>query len=378
MTFRLFAFSILACAALAGTAMAGAQTSPAPQQQSSGVTIDDLMDMKEAAEREETEGGARIVAPEPAPQKTQQPAPNAQQAAPAGSSPSSRQTTFANNINDDYGNGPPIDVVNLKVTKDDYIDPNMKNLSKLMWHLGVLDLSDSVAVDNYLLINECEMFLRFYNNDIEWEKIRNATRIHLRDKMAKFPNKFEILVPMFMDRYNIEKQYFDLHNNSKMVNVRRLDIHMGNRKELCNERGSEIRGYPRNIILTLNRPFSFTRIPVNRQLAQMYIEESKIAYSNLPLKMQNFNYQRPIFMRAKVSITSMKEVLQGRQGGAQAVLIGQLDGVEIFADVEMQKLLYRENKENKSIRQRRREEREERKAAEEKAREEYAPVGSQE
>jgi hypothetical protein len=66
-------------------------------------------------------------------------------------------------------------------------------------------------------------------------------------------------------------------------------------------------------------------------------------------------YERIAFLRAKVRITSFKEYVPGRHGELQAVVFAQLDGIEIYADLERQKLLYKEDKKEKSVRQRRRE-----------------------
>ena len=358
MTFRIFAISFVAATALLGAQVyAGSETAaPAPAaapaetaaEPESSVSLDELLEIKETAEDElPGEGMQEGRAAPPATPKVLD---------GNGTKKSSRPRP-ASEI-DDFGSGAPIDVIMVREEEDDYIDPDMKNMSKLMWQLGVLDLSDNIAIDNYLLINECELFLRFYNNDIEWEKIREATREHLNNSMTTFPTKFEILVPIKLDRYNPEKQYFELEESSKMINVRRLDVRMNHKREVCNEKGREIRGYPRNMILTLSRPFSFTRVPVGKALAELYIEEARLAYENMPLKLQPQLYERIAFMRAKVNITSFKEAISGRQGEMQAVVIAQLEGVEIYADVQQQKLMYREDKKPKSIRQRRKEQRE--------------------
>lgn len=358
MAFRILAVSFLALGLMAGgMAYAGSETAApadgaaaAPKSGGSSVSLDELIEMKDKAEDELPGQGlqeGRMGAPAE-PQLLDE-------AQNVGSGKKSKRPHAPNEV-DDFSSGAPIDIVEMKYSEsDEYIDPNRQNMSKLMWQMGILDLSDNVAIDNYLLINECELYLRFYNNDIEWEKIREATREHLNNNMMKFSTKFEILVPISLNRYNPEKQYFELEEESKMINVRRLDINMNNRRQACNEKGKEIRGYPRNIILTLNRPFSFTRVPVSKALAELYIEEARIQYENVPLKLQNEYYERMAFLRAKVNITSFKEAIQGRHGEMQAVVIGQLDGVEIYADVEKQKLMYRENRKNKSIRQRRKE-----------------------
>ncbi|MBU0860072.1 MAG: DUF4852 domain-containing protein, partial [Alphaproteobacteria bacterium] len=197
-------------------------------------------------------------------------------------------------------------------------------------------------------------YQRFYNNDLEWEKIRNATRGHINHNVANFPTKFEIMLPIYLDRYTSDKGFFALTEESKMINLRRLDIGMNSKESVCRDK-SEIKGYSRNLILTLNRPFTLTRIPVSRALAELYIEESRAAFENIPLNLRMEYYERIAFLRAKVRITSFKEYVSGRQGEMQAVVFAQLDGIEIYADLERQKLLYKEDKKEKSVRQRRRE-----------------------
>lgn len=282
-------------------------------------------------------------------------------------------------LTDTFGAEPPIDVVEMKITTDDYIEPSFTNLSKLMWALSVMDLSDNVAIDNYLKINECELYLRFFHNDIEWDKIRNATREYINRNVQSFPVKFEIIVPIYLDRYNSERQYFALTEDSKMTNLRRLDVSMNARTRVCDD-AVELKGYSRNLILNFNRPFTLTRIPVKRQLAELYIEEARTHFENLPPKARMIEYERVAYLRAKVRISSFKEFHEGVRGDIKAAVFAQLDGIEIYADLERQKLLYREDRKQRSARQRRLEMRQEEVAAEnfgvveEEAPKEAAPV----
>lgn len=387
MIFRALAFSFLlltntVTAAYASGNSGGSPTpvpaAPAPTANDvgGGMTVDDLMNLKTEADRNEANTGVRSAKEQAEQEEKAIRGPSDSEFggliddAKQSRNVYEKQTSSGNGMVDNYGSGPLIDVVTLKNVTDEFIDPNMQNLSKLMWRLGVLDLSDNTAVDNYMMINECELYERYYKNDIEWEKVRAAARQSLNDSIVTFPTKFEIVVPIALGRYNTERQYFEIQSVSKMTNVRRLDINMGNNTQVCREgAGNSIRGYPRNIILMLNRPFSFTRLPVGRQLAQMYIEDANNNQISLQtIKQANVFYDRPAFMRAKVTIVSLKEMVQGVQsGGPVAILIGQLEGVEIYADVSMQKLLYREDKKTKSLRQRRREQRESQPAPEEAA-----------
>lgn len=271
----------------------------------------------------------------------------------------------ADRLVDEFGtNGSPVDSIDLTKHEDDYVNPDYNNLSKLMWAMGALSLSDNQAIDNYLLINECELYTRFYHNDLEWEKIREAARQYISSHMSTFPTKFEVIVPIYLGRYDTEKNVFEIKDDSRMINMRRLDLGLNYRNEVCSGISGEIKGYSRNIILTLGRPFSLTRIPVSREIAELYIEEARAEYENMPAKLQMQYYERLAYLRAKIRISSFKEMIAGRQGEPQAVVFGHLDGIEIYADPEKQKLLYREDKQERTPRQRRREQKAREDAAE--------------
>lgn len=245
---------------------------------------------------------------------------------------------------DDYGSGAPMDVIDLKIKKDEYVDPSHENLSKLMWALGAVSVKNDEAVDNYLRINECDVYKRFFHNDIEWEKIREATKNYINQKVGLFPMKFEVVVPIYLGRYNADRSFFELEEQSKMHGLRRLNIFSNSEKSVCGKRNVQVKSYPRDMILTLNRPFSFTRVPVDRSIAELYIEDVRTNLDGYNDSVKLNNHQRVAFMRAKVRITSFKEYVTLAQGRINAVLFGQLDGIEVYADMERQKLLYREDK----------------------------------
>lgn len=273
------------------------------------------------------------------------------------------QNESRQSLSDTFGSEPPIDIVEMKKTTDEYVEPNFHNLSKLMWALNVMDLSDNEAIDNFLKINECDLFLRFYHNDMEWDKIRNATREYINKNVRSFPVKFEIIVPIYLDRYNAERQYFSLTEESKMTNLRRLDVNMNARERVC-EDAVELKGYSRNLILNFARPFTLTRIPVKRQLAELYIEEARANFENLPPRVRMIQYERVAYLRAKVRVSSFREFISGIRGDVKAVVFAQLDGIEIYADLDRQKPLYREDRKQRPVRQRRQEIRDNEPAAE--------------
>ncbi len=224
---------------------------------------------------------------------------------------------------------------------DGYVTPTLENLSRLYWSIGKLDIDNDEHINNYLVINECELYLRYFHNDFEWKKIQDATRDHILKTMGKFYTTVEILSPIYLERYNSEKEYFELTEDSKIVGTRRLDFAQNIRahKELCTVTGN-IDGYPDNMIIILSRPFVLEKVPVKRELAQLYLEDAKRFYESLPPRLQMQRYERMAFLRLKVKVTQYKNTITVIRGEKRAVVFGQLEGYEIYADQDKMKPLY--------------------------------------
>lgn len=238
--------------------------------------------------------------------------------------------------------------------KDDgYVKPTVPNLSKLYWTIGKMDINNDVHIDNYLRINECELYLRFYHNDFEWEQIRDATRVHIQDSLATFPTTFEITNAISVGRYNEDDQTFDVAADSQISGLRRLDFTM-NRivdKGNCGNPGF-IEGYPANMVIIMNRPLTLDKIPVKPQLAKLYIEESKRQFESLPPKYQIKIYERLAYLRLKIRVLQYKETAASISGDLRAVVFGRLEGYEIYADSELLKPLYIKVFDDRSTRRR--------------------------
>jgi len=238
---------------------------------------------------------------------------------------------------------------------DKYVEPNLENISKLYWAIGKFDIADDKLIDYYLMINECDMYMQFYHNDFEWEKIQKATREHILNNLSNFPTKFEILSPLPLGRYDQEKEEFEIEPEAKITGLRRLDFAMNQLgyKEICARTG-DIYEYPPNIVVILNRPFILEKIPVKRELAKMYIEEAKSFYDSLPPKLQLINYERLAFLRLKIKVTQYKNTVRLIGGDLRAVVFGRLEGFEVYADQDKMKPLYGKNFEDKRFRRLRR------------------------
>lgn len=228
-----------------------------------------------------------------------------------------------------------------EATHDKYVEPNYSNISKMYWAIGKFDVSDDKMIDYYLMINECELYQQYFNNDFEWKKIEDATRELIQNNMQQFPTHFEIMSAISLGRYNEDKEEFEIEDADKVRGKRRLDLEMNQLgyKEVCSHAGY-IYDYPDNIIVILNRPLVIEKIPVKRELARLYIEEAKSFYDSLPTALQMQHYQRLAFLRLKIHITQYKDTIRITGGAVRAVVFGRIDGYEIYADQDKLKPLY--------------------------------------
>lgn len=234
------------------------------------------------------------------------------------------------------------------VINDGYAVPTFKNLSKMYWALAMFDLEDNQAIDNYLWINECELYLKYFRSDFELEGLRAATRASINKNLASFPTKFEIMIPVGLDRYNTGTERFMLDPGSQFLGSKRLEIAVNSDLEpVCNNKSATIPKYPKNFILSLSRPFIVTELPVPPEVAQFYIEQSE---KELPTRKYRYalsKFGRVAYLRLKVTMTQFKSYVSTDALTTMADVFGTIDGFEMYADRDKTLLLFNDEMANK-------------------------------
>lgn len=248
----------------------------------------------------------------------------------------------------------------LQPVEDKYQPITRASLSKVYWAAGKFDLTDKQAISDYLLINECELYTRYYHDDLEWNKLLEATREHLSKNMSRFSTSFEYIVPITLGRYNVEEQKFELDEESKIINAKRLDVKSVREQKRSQVRETDcdtsarVKGYSESILLLLNQPFTLTEIEVPLELADLYLEEAKKNYENLPPSLQLVRYERMAYLRMKFKITAYKGEGRDFYGSMRPALLGIMEGYEVYADYKKFKPLASQDLTYKKRRLRRR------------------------
>src|SRR5262245_27980767 len=57
-----------------------------------------------------------------------------------------------------------------------YEEPTVQKFSQLYWAISKLDPTNDTDIDNFLMINECDIYREYAHNEFEWKEIREAGR----------------------------------------------------------------------------------------------------------------------------------------------------------------------------------------------------------
>ena len=234
---------------------------------------------------------------------------------------------------------------------DSYVAPEYSNLAKAYWSIGKFNLNNDAAIDNFLRITECDLYNAYYHNEFEWGKIREMTRQSIQANMHKFPTQFEVMQPVYIGDYDIDKGEFAVDPESLMSSVRKIDVAYNSKESICGSKGQEIEEYPRNIMVYLNRPVVFVRLPMPRELAEVFINYADREKGRLPMDLRRKSGIRTAFLRLKVRLVQYKDTVRVAANAPVRVLVlTQLEGIEVYADAAKTQLLFRQDIATKKLR----------------------------
>lgn len=244
--------------------------------------------------------------------------------------------------------------------EDSFVEPSYQNLARLYWNLGILDINDAEIVDNYLMITDCDLYHNYKKNDLEWRDIRDMARASIRRNHKSWSTSFRVTIPLYLRDYHPDEEYFDVDMALSAVNAaRRIETYFYRELSTCRKSG-EINGYPRNLVLFLNRPFSLPEVPVEKELARLFLDEvntvNKKANEAAIKNKINPENLRLAYLEIFFKVHSFKEVINTRIG-LQAVVFTQLDHMRVYADLNREKLLYERSMYEESKRHRRKRDR---------------------
>lgn len=232
-----------------------------------------------------------------------------------------------------------------------YETPTVKALSHLFWAVNMYKVEDDEAIDEFMRINECDIYRNFNADEVEWKNVRNATRDFLIENKSDFPTRFEFMLPLKLGDYNEEKKSIMIQKAFKIKTLRRFELLASDykaAKKPCVKDHNLAKGYPRAIILEFSRPFNLTSFPIEKTRALDYIKGKITLMKNkYPPKVhtKKFSYKlRDAYLLIKVKIFTYGKMLGINLQELRTVqMMGVLEGYEIYEDVGKEKLMFTQN-----------------------------------
>lgn len=219
-----------------------------------------------------------------------------------------------------------------------YVPASFQTLSRLTWRFNLHDPSYDVAIDKYMRITNCPLYLDYYKDDFLWQRIREGARREIKYFSRQFPDRIEMVGGIDLGRYDFKTSSFILPEESRILNTGILSLPVGEGVPWnCRQRATMIKNpFPsRDIGFFAENPFSLLSIPVPPTEAKPLIERlAKYKYKNV-------RRGRQAILRVRVKATGLDRRRFDKPVGAKIIFKGQLDEIAVFEDPAMTKLIWK-------------------------------------
>ncbi len=222
---------------------------------------------------------------------------------------------------------------------------NMENLSKMYWRIKKLDIENDKHVDNFIAINQCQVYRDYVSNEFQWGEIRESAVKLLEEGKKSFPLRLKTMQPLRFGEYDFKKEGFDIWERYDVNGMRRLEVLVPEfDEEICGfSYSAVIEGYPRGIVIEFSQPLSLDYVPVRPDKAERYIKEKLENYQNRAYYRQTEKAlfkTRDAYLVLKFKAFAYKGDTSTRDGYLLANVLSVLEALEVYADPELTDLLY--------------------------------------
>jgi hypothetical protein len=213
----------------------------------------------------------------------------------------------------------------------EFIPTSYANLTKLNAGLNVFDWNDPQIIDSYLRITECDLYKRYAQDEFEWNKLRTSMRDYLLKYKTPLPAHMEFVRPIKLSEYNFNLNGFAFATSDKILTTTRLIVSGNADKNIspcASDRMSVVSiHFPLNMVLSFEKPFELSFIPVPQEIAEQYVRFLD----------QNKSSQRDgrqAFLRIRFLAERWQPLL--KDGSDEFIhMYGSLVSLDVFADKDL-------------------------------------------
>ena len=230
-----------------------------------------------------------------------------------------------------------------------YEDPTVGALSHLYWAVGLYRPSDIDAIDEFMRINECDIYREFSGDEMEWSAIRSAAKDYIQDNKSDFPTRFSFVLNLKLLDYDRKRKAFQVRDDYSIKSLRRFELFSSNfRTPPCVKDHPISKGLPRAIVMEFSRPFSLTHVPMAEEVANKYIKTRgklfKERYAQVHQTKRLLYNLRDAYLVMNVKIFAHGEFLGNNIYEIPMVqLMGVMESYAVYEDENLTKLFYEES-----------------------------------
>ncbi len=210
-----------------------------------------------------------------------------------------------------------------------YVEADLKELLQTFVMLDGVNIKDPEILGHYASIFYCPLFKEKFENDFEWNTLREQISSRLLLKKEHYRSLYEVTGVVYLGRYNFDTQDFPLAGESRMFNVGSMVMVQGRYPNNCKiERRVAIVLFPMIYMLYLKQPFTLDRLKISMDEAEALLKRMELEK----------NAERKLFIRFRSKIQSL---YAGKMvdTSVTAGFLGELTAVDIFFDREMTQLV---------------------------------------
>lgn len=100
-----------------------------------------------------------------------------------------------------------------------YIKPNWPDLLRTLVRLKGIDLQDQLLLDEYVIIEECDLYKAFYSDDFKWNKVRVALSEDATENASKYPIAYRFDTRLQLDRYDFQDKIYRFSSKATLDNI---------------------------------------------------------------------------------------------------------------------------------------------------------------
>lgn len=124
---------------------------------------------------------------------------------------------------------------------DKYKPVTRENLSQLYWRMGAMDIKNDSDIDNFIMLNRCDIYEESYQDDLAWHEIRKKARVSIAKNQDKFSRYLKVIRPISLGRYNPDTEEFAL---TRPVATTNFEIRVSNENTWdCNRHATALINY---------------------------------------------------------------------------------------------------------------------------------------